>query len=433
MSKFQKCGILCDITIPGQLRLVQAHRVVLESVRTSESDHLNCPPPTDATGKEDAQTNSDDVFWVDEAYSSCDDTMEDQNSKSDSNSHTESAKNRLWALDNFRRKHCLCDVTFETNFYTCDAHKVVLAASSDYFRAMFTCGMKEHESSRISLKGVEGSYVKRVFDYIYSGELSFYCWEDGVELLKMAVFYQIPSMIDHCTAKLLSLMNAPIACELARQGRELALKSLFDKSIEFIHDHFFNLDDGNIPIESLHPEDLLVLLQSDCLGRTSKVGSEKSVLRIVQRWLLTRDSLSPPIEDRILSYVRFSLISPDEVMSTCKQTISECSEILNRHLNFSSILRRHLLKALNYHNCLHIQPLLQSKFTNIRTEKESWVAVDGVLASSPIKLSTESKFLSVDNPARDDAPIRDPFHCVLTLNGFVFVLGGTRHVDEGFR
>ena len=432
MSKFQKCGILCDITINGKLCL-KAHRVVLKSAQLSEASHVITPTSPDIEEEGVKIIDTADVLWINEAYSSGENESSREESNSDAASRHDSPETRLTTLDSFRRHHCFCDVTLETNVYTCDVHKVVLAASSDYFRAMFTCNMKEHDMSRVLLRGVDGAYVKRIVDYIYSGELPFQDWQDGLELLKMAVFYQIPSMIHLCTSKLLSSIDAPAACAFVQQGRELALKTLSKQSIEFLHDHFLELDTSDAPIELLHPDDLINLLQSECLGRNLHFGTESSVLRIVQRWLLMKQSVSPEIEDQILSHVRFSLVPSRDILMTCKQTLSECNELSQDDLSFSSIFRAHLLKALKYHNAPHSQPLYPWASAGIRSKKSSWLSVDGVMTSTPIKVFTGSKFLSNENVGENDTPIRDPFHSVVVLNGFVFVLGGTRKVDEGYR
>jgi hypothetical protein len=49
---------------------------------------------------------------------------------------------------------------------------VVLAASSDYFHAMFTDSMRERSQTDIQLPGVSAAGVKYLLDYIYTSKLS---------------------------------------------------------------------------------------------------------------------------------------------------------------------------------------------------------------------------------------------------------------------
>ena len=49
-------------------------------------------------------------------------------------------------------------------------HKVLLAAASDYFAAMFTGSMVEAEMETVELQGLEFSALQLLVDYCYSGE-----------------------------------------------------------------------------------------------------------------------------------------------------------------------------------------------------------------------------------------------------------------------
>ena len=431
MSKFQKCGILCDVTVPGQLNLVRAHRVVLASARTSDGECVTSP--TFSKADDDEFNNSNDVFWLDEAYSS---TGSERNTEDKvSISSSDSVENRLGALDNLRRQRSLCDVTLETECCKCDAHKVVLAACSDYFRAMFTSTMMEHDMNNIALQGVDGLCLKRVLDFIYSGDLSFEGWEDAVEVLKLGVFYQISPLIEKCCNYLITNLSLDCACFLAHAGRELALKKLLAKSTHFVHDHFCQFDHADMCVDLLHAEDLISMLESDELGRMSNSGRELAVLKIVLRWLLHHPSISPEIEDEIVSQVRFPLISANEIMSACREVLDECNfgMKLATKLKYNCTFRRHLQKALTYHENVFRQPLLQDKRTNLRVSNKSYVSFDGVLASNTVKLPPNSKYIVQNDTFSNDGPIRDPFHCVIELRGFIYIIGGTRKFTEGYR
>ena len=85
-----------------------------------------------------------------------------------------------------RQAGLLCDVTLvaenlEVHFLSCiflgnnlsshnkkvPAHKMVLAACSPYFYAMFT-GFTERESSRVTLQGLDPEALQTLVDYVYT-------------------------------------------------------------------------------------------------------------------------------------------------------------------------------------------------------------------------------------------------------------------------
>jgi len=52
------------------------------------------------------------------------------------------------------------------------AHKVILAARSDYFRALLFGGLKESSLTEIELKDTPLAAFKQLLRYIYTGQVS---------------------------------------------------------------------------------------------------------------------------------------------------------------------------------------------------------------------------------------------------------------------
>ena len=71
----------------------------------------------------------------------------------------------------FRKQGDFIDVLFAEDLFP--AHRIVLAANTDYFHAMFAHGMKESNQEVIQLKdeNISAAALKIVMDSIYSGEL----------------------------------------------------------------------------------------------------------------------------------------------------------------------------------------------------------------------------------------------------------------------
>ncbi|CAG2064435.1 unnamed protein product, partial [Timema podura] len=76
-----------------------------------------------------------------------------------------------------RKQNLLCDVTLVAESVEVPAHKMVLAACSPYFYAMFT-SFEESKLERITLQGVDSQALQLLVDYVYSSEV--HVTEDNV-------------------------------------------------------------------------------------------------------------------------------------------------------------------------------------------------------------------------------------------------------------
>lgn len=68
------------------------------------------------------------------------------------------------------RQNLLCDVRLVADSVEVPAHKMVLAACSPYFHAMFT-SFEESRQERIVLQGIDPQALQLLIDYVYSSEV----------------------------------------------------------------------------------------------------------------------------------------------------------------------------------------------------------------------------------------------------------------------
>lgn len=94
-------------------------------------------------------------------------------------------------MDMMRAHQMLTDVVLEVGKELFYAHKVVLAAASPYFKAMFTGGLKECDMDRIKLQGVSPTALARLIHFMYTGRIR--VTENTVcQLLPAATMLQVP-------------------------------------------------------------------------------------------------------------------------------------------------------------------------------------------------------------------------------------------------
>ena len=73
----------------------------------------------------------------------------------------------------FRKEEYLHDVTLVSDDqHQTTAHKLVLSASSDYFKSIFK--NNKHQNHFLCLEGISSSDLNNILDYIYNGEVQIY-------------------------------------------------------------------------------------------------------------------------------------------------------------------------------------------------------------------------------------------------------------------
>ena len=99
----------------------------------------------------------------------------------------------------FREQSEFIDVGLKVGEEVSSAHRIVLAASSDYFHAMFAHGMKESSQEVIELKdeSISTAALKIVLDSIYSGDVLVND-ETVFDVLVAADHLQVRSVVQQC-------------------------------------------------------------------------------------------------------------------------------------------------------------------------------------------------------------------------------------------
>ena len=99
----------------------------------------------------------------------------------------------------FREQGEFIDVNLKVREEVFSAHRIVLAASNDYFHAMFAHGMKESNQEVIELKdeNISAAALKIVLDSIYNGDLQV-SDENVFEVLIAADHLQVTSVVQQC-------------------------------------------------------------------------------------------------------------------------------------------------------------------------------------------------------------------------------------------
>ena len=103
----------------------------------------------------------------------------------------------------------LCDVQLEAEGKIFSAHRAILSAVSEYFRAMFSGGFKESAQvdKPIGLQGISAVGLEVILDSIYTTELKL-TPENILVTIPVACMLQIQPLIEECEEFLISSISA---------------------------------------------------------------------------------------------------------------------------------------------------------------------------------------------------------------------------------
>lgn len=205
----------------------------------------------------------------------------------------------------------LCDLLDANKFVDCvlkirdkefPCHRLVLAASSPYFKAMFLSDLEESKKREIVLKDIEPGIMGMILRYIYTSDINL--TEQNVQDIFMAAnMYQIPSIFSVCVSYLQQKLVLSNCLAIFRLGLLLDCPRLAMEARDFICDRY-SLIIRDQDFHQLGPSELAAIITCDSLN----VEREESVFESLMDWVEydTNERLKDLPE--LLHCVRFRLM-----------------------------------------------------------------------------------------------------------------------------
>ena len=107
------------------------------------------------------------------------------------------------------------DVTFIINETRIKGHKCILASRSNFFKNMFTVGMRESEESIISVQDISLPTFQKLLEFIYSDQLNdLESAEQAIDVLVAANKYGLDRLKRLCEKFLVQLIDLENVVEL---------------------------------------------------------------------------------------------------------------------------------------------------------------------------------------------------------------------------
>lgn len=238
-------------------------------------------------------------------------------------------KEAMKTMDMMRAHRMLTDVVLEVEKDIFYAHKVVLAAASPYFKAMFTGGLKECDMDRVKLQGVSAASLSRLIHFMYTGKIR--VSESTVcQLLPAATMLQVPNVIQACCDFLERQLDPSNAIGIATFSEQYGCIDLCRKANQYIEQNFSQIS---------HEEEFLQLNTLQVINLIKKdelnVQDEKEVYNAVLKWVRYDEEHRHKKMELILNAVRCQFLPPkflNDQMTNCEviKKTPACKEYLAR-------------------------------------------------------------------------------------------------------
>ncbi|XP_070558420.1 kelch-like protein 26 [Ptychodera flava] len=251
----------------------------------------------------------------------------------------------LQNLGSIFEDRALADVTLVVSGVEFPAHRVILAACSDYFKVMFTSQMQEQHKERVELKGdqLTAESVEALLQFIYTATLQL-TTENVFDILTAADHLQIIPAVEKCCQ---FIVRTCLGIHKVRIGDCLSVSTYADKysHLEYLDDtlnnmlakNFVKLMEQQETYEMLSVDRLVALLDSDAISSSS----EMHILQSVLKWLRSDPDKRMQHAGQVLSKVRMGLVDKYKLAELLEakdiQSIPECRELYYKAMVYHAL------------------------------------------------------------------------------------------------
>ena len=210
----------------------------------------------------------------------------------------------------FRDQSQFIDVRFKVREDFFPAHRIVLAANSDYFHAMFTNAMKESSQEVIELndESISPEAFKIVMDSIYTGDIRVN-EENVFEVLAAADHLQVTTVVQQCCDFLkrefiqlrLDLHNY---CLLSTVADRHGLRDLQETAEKQMASMYADVCESEEFLSNVGSDQFFRLLSRDDLS----APSETFIFKSVMQWIKHNKEERMAVAAKVIGAVRLGLV-----------------------------------------------------------------------------------------------------------------------------
>ena len=327
-------------------------------------------------------------------------------------------KELLSKLARQQRDGVLCDVVLLVKDCEFPAHKSVLAASSEYFLALFTTSMMEKNCSSVELDLYPDTF-QDVLDYMYKGMVTF--TESSVkELIMTADYLLIPDLKQKALEYLRTLVSKSNCIPMYAFAMHCNCDELKLAASRVIRDHFALVSSTN-EFCDLDFELLLDLVSDDKIA----VTREEDVYEAVLRWVKHDEENRRFYFEKLLSKVRLFSMSKEYILDHMK-----AEPLVNSNVACMNLLVQGLTAFI----------IQESDSGDLRPRKCLEKEIGGIILTGGLSEGRSLKSTMAYFPEQNtwhqlaDMNFDCNEHAVVACGGFLYCIGGypRGHLVERF-
>uniref|UniRef100_A0A8C8HZ27 BTB domain-containing protein n=1 Tax=Oncorhynchus tshawytscha TaxID=74940 RepID=A0A8C8HZ27_ONCTS len=213
----------------------------------------------------------------------------------------------LAQMNKMRLRTDFCDVRLRLGGRVFSVHKLVLAASSPYFSALFSGGMSEADKEEVQILGVEAPVFEVLLEFIYTGMINVTV-ENMQELMVAADMLQLSEVVSICGEFLKGHMDPSNCVGVYQFLEQIACMDMLAFTENYIQVHFLEVCVSD-EFWGLSKGQLVKLLRSEEL----RIEDEYQVFTAAMDWVLQDVTKRKKHVVEVLDPVRFPLLSPQRL------------------------------------------------------------------------------------------------------------------------
>lgn len=242
-------------------------------------------------------------------------------------------------MNDFRKSSQLCDIVLVVGDKRIKAHRLVLAAFSDYFSAMFTGDLSENGQAEVNLTDLDPQAVEALIQYAYTSHIEIRV--DNVEnLLSVSCILQIDEVKDACSEFMKHQLHPSNCLGIRSFAEGHGCNELYKIADAFTKERFVDV------VKSQE----FVFLNAECVGQLLKsedlnVTSESQIFEALCVWAEHDEQSRKRYLAKLLGFVRLPLLTPeflvDKVeMSSLFRDMSPCRELIIEAMKYQLLPKR---------------------------------------------------------------------------------------------